>query len=198
MARTLVRYLAIIAAFGFAGPFRASAQLPPSCLTPGGSNQSDCSNGIANALSSTNRLTPLQDGWTLVRTKLEIGSPEQISIMHQADTASNIGLAGISLRCAANGVDVMLVVLEPVPPGTHPSITIAANGQQRSFDTSVLPGRRSLRLLPQAEPLPTPDWLQSHTLSVKVELGPSSVHGVLPIDGMIGALQTLRSACSAR
>lgn len=171
------------------------AQPVAPCLNSTASKQTDCSKAIAGALSATTRSTALPEGWTLVRSKSEPG-PEQISIMRPTDVdRSDFGLAGLSLVCTPDGITPLVILLEPVPLGTRPSVSITVDDKESVFDALVLPGQRSLRISLQMAPAPPRDWLQSKVLSVKVVLGSKVVQGVLPLSGLQGAFATLQSTC---
>lgn len=157
--------------------------------------QADCSKAIAGAISATTRSTALPEGWTLVRSKSEAG-PEQISLMHPSDVdRSDFGLAGLSLVCTPDGIAPVVILLEPVPLGTRPLVSIAAGDNESAFESLVLPGHRSLRISLHMASAPPQDWLQAKALIVKVVLGPTSLQGLVPLSGLEGAFATLKSAC---
>src|ERR1700678_3016016 len=55
--------------------------------------------------------------WRLVRTPNVRGGADAVSIMHIADSSrSDLDLAGLTLRCGENGIEALVVVVEPRPP----------------------------------------------------------------------------------
>jgi len=165
------------------------------CLNSSAGRQADCSKAIAGAISATTRSTALPEGWTLVRINSEAG-PEQISLMHPSDVdRSDFGLAGLNLVCTPDGIAPVVILLEPVPLGTRPSVSIKAGDNESTFEALVLPGHRSLRISLHMASSPPQDWLQAKVLIVKVALGPTSVQGMVPLAGLEGAFATLKSAC---
>jgi hypothetical protein len=93
--------------------------------------------------------TQLDGGWRLVRTRNQSGGADAVSVMHVADTAkSDTGLAGLSLQCGRDGIEVVLIVLERLSRTARPSVTLTAGINRVEFEASVVQGGEVL-LLPQ-------------------------------------------------
>jgi hypothetical protein len=138
-------------------------------------------------------------GWRLIRAKNPQGGPDAVSMSHTADiTRSDLELAGLMLRCTDKGVDLVIVVVTPFPPRARPAVTLSANNKEWRFDTQVVPPGAELLLPADAMALATGPWQSAHELAVKVSSQGQSFGGVVPIDGLAGALATLIPNCPAR
>jgi hypothetical protein len=135
-------------------------------------------------------------GWRLIRSKNPQGGPDAVSMSHTADiTRSDLELAGLMLRCADKGVDVVIVVVTPFPPRARPAVTVSASNKEWRFDTHVVPPGAELLLPAEAMALASGPWQSAHELAVKVSSPEQSFGGVIPIDGLADALATLIPNC---
>jgi hypothetical protein len=136
--------------------------------------------------SSTNvsQEQPAEPGtWQLARTPNPAGGPDSISIMKIANTTgSDQEVAGLMLRCGEGATTQVLVVLiDPLPPRTHPKVTVVAGATTTEFTASVVtPG--ALVLLPEkASALVEGAWESVPELSVSISENRRSLHGVIPL-----------------
>ena len=100
------------------------------------------------------------------------------------------------LRCGEGATTQVLVVLiDPLPPRTHPKVTVVAGATTTEFTASVVtPG--ALVLLPEkACALVEGAWESVPELSVSISENRRSLHGVIPLADISTAMQTLRSNC---
>lgn len=159
------------------------------------------------AATSGPRSTAQQLGmgtWHLVRTKDPAGGRDAVSIMQTADiTKSDIDLAGLMLRCAETGVEVAVVLVEPLPPRAHPTVIVSTDDTKKQFSATVLPPGAAVLLPKEASALVSGPWTVAPALSVQVEGPvadgePYSVKGTIPLAGLASALATLRANCAQR
>jgi len=119
-----------------------------------------------------------------------------VSVAHTADTTrSDIDLAGLMLRCAQAGAEVLIVVVSPFPPRATPSITIRSNGNEWRFSARIVSPGAELLLPAEAIDLAVGPWKSAHELAVDVASPERSFGGVIPIDGIDVALTTLAANC---
>jgi len=100
------------------------------------------------------------------------------------------------LRCGEGATTQVLVVLiDPLPPRTHPKVTVVAGATTTEFTASVVtPG--ALVLLPEkASALVEGAWESVPELSVSISENRRSLHGVIPLADISTAMQTLQSNC---
>ena len=85
------------------------------------------------------------DTWRLVRTPNPAGGRDAVSIMQIADiSGSDLEFAGLMLRCNDTSIDVLIVLVRPLAPHSHPTVefkTGSKPGQQ--FTANVLVPRCS-------------------------------------------------------
>lgn len=147
---------------------------------------------LANARTQT---TMLGDGWRLVKTRDTGSNAEIVSVMHVADIAkSDINLAGLSLRCTQDGLQAVLILLEPLPRSSHRSVVVKADTKTFEVQAAVVQGGEAL-LLPGLESrLTNGAWQTAAELSIEIA-APGSIRGVVPIRGLAAALRSLPSNC---
>jgi hypothetical protein len=141
---------------------------------------------------------PIDTGtWQLTRTLNPAGGPDTISISKIADaTRSDHDVAGLMLRCGEGATtEVLVVLIEPLLPRTHPKVTVSAGPTTTEFTGSVVtPG--ALVLLPEkASALVERAWRSIPELAVAISEGRRSFHGVIPLADITTAMRTLQSNC---
>jgi hypothetical protein len=100
------------------------------------------------------------------------------------------------LRCGeGTTIEVLVVLIEPLPMRTHPKVTIVAGSATTDFIGSVAePG--ALVLLPEkASALVEHVWQSIPELEVTIVETHRSRHGVIPLADIGTAMQTLLSNC---
>jgi hypothetical protein len=144
-------------------------------------------------------LQPAAGPWRLIRSPNPRGGPDAVAVMRTADLAqSDLGFAGLMLRCAENAVEIVVVMTEPFPPRSHAKVKILAGGQELAFDASVVPPFSALALPPEVTVLADGVWQSLPRLSIEVDHDHSPIHGTVALAGLGPALALLRSSCPAR
>ena len=121
--------------------------------------------------------------------------------MQTADiTKSDLDLAGLMLRCGEGGVEVLVVLVDPLPPRAHPKVTVSAAGRSVDFTATVLPPGAAVLLPKEAGVLASGPWTAATELSVQIDVAPAdrepkSVRGLIPLTGLGGALASLHGNC---
>jgi hypothetical protein len=140
---------------------------------------------------------PLASGWHLLRSKNPAGGADAVSMNRAADMSSDVDLAGLMLRCHEGRAEVLVVVVTPFAPRSQPAVTISANGQEWHFDATVVSPGVQLLLPVTATALASGPWQSANQLAVKISWQQTAIAGVIPIDGLRGALATLIANCPA-
>jgi hypothetical protein len=158
-----------------------------------------CEETFSQSVKASSRTAVLDGGWRLVRTPNPQGGAEAISIMHVSDTSkSDFALAGLTLRCSGSDIEPLLIVLEPLPGGSHPPVTVKAGSSEAQFEASAIQGGQALLLPRAASNLAAGQWQSASELSVEIEINPAPIRGVVPIAGLSQALRTLTQTCALR
>jgi hypothetical protein len=135
-------------------------------------------------------------GWSLIRSANPRGGADSVSMIHTADTTrSDLNIAGLMLRCGELRPEVIVVVVSPFSPRAHPTVTIGANDGKWRFEASVVSPGAELLLPAEASSLAAGRWQSAHELAVEVSSQEQSFGGVIPIDALSAALETLRADC---
>jgi len=123
--------------------------------------------------------------------------PGSVAILHTVDfERSNPRLAGLMLRCGRQGIETVIVVVEPYPPHARPQITLRALGQEFRFIGTILPTGAGIRLPSDATGLVTGPWHKASELDIKVTEGDSAaIDGVVALSGLSEALESLNVEC---
>ena len=140
----------------------------------------------------------LAGGWLLSRAPIPGSERSSVALLHAVDPMrSDIGIAGLMLRCSEAGFDTILVVVTPYPPSAAPQVTIASGAESRTFAASVLPTGAALALPAAASDLARTVWRGGVELSVSISDDGATLNGVIPIPNLDAALRTLMASCSA-
>jgi hypothetical protein len=152
--------------------------------------------------NSSNAVVPQQQPtasgtWQLARTPNPAGGPDSISITKMANaTPSDQDVAGLTLRCGEGATtDVLVVLGAALPARTHPKVTVVAGAITTEFTATVAsPG--ALVLLPEkASALLEKTWQSVPELAVSITDNNRSLRGVIPLNDISTAIQTLQSNC---
>lgn len=135
-------------------------------------------------------------GWRLVRTLNPRGGKDAVSIMRTADLLrSDADFAGLMLRCGERDLEVLVVLIQAFPPRAHPQVTVSGGATSLRLTAVVAPPGTALLLPPDAEALATGPWRELKEISLAVEDDRTVIRGVVPLDGLRAALQSLRANC---
>lgn len=134
--------------------------------------------------------------WRLVRSAGTNGVPSGSAILHTADfDQSDPRLAGLMLRCGSQGIETVIVVVEPFPPRAQPQITLRTQGQESHFVGTIIPTGAGVRLPRDATDLIIGPWHKVRELEIKVVEGDAVINGVVALTGLSEALQSLNAEC---
>jgi hypothetical protein len=151
----------------------------------------------SNVPPSVSRQPVEAETWQLSRTPNPAGGPDSIAITKIADaTGSDHDIAGLMLRCGEGATtEVLVVLVEPLPPQAHPKVTVVAGRTTTQFTGSIVtPG--ALVLLPEkASALVENAWRSVPELAVAIAENHRSLHGLISLADIGTAMQTLQSNC---
>ena len=134
--------------------------------------------------------------WRLVRSKAENGGLGASAILHTVEfERSDPRLAGLMLRCEKQGIEAIIVVVEPFPPRARPQITLRTPGQVFRFVGSIIPTGAGIRLPAEAADLVTGPWQKARELEINVSEGDKAFGGVVVLSGLSSALELLNAEC---
>ena len=162
---------------------------------PGAQKIPDIPQGLLFDSQTTQSSRPIAGKWRLVHTPNPKGGQDVISIMATAELSnSDIGFAGLDLRCADHGFEILVFLIRPLAPRARPAISI--NGQ--TFQGSVVSPGTAI-LLPRAtSALAKEQWQSLPSLSIDVKDNGTKTHGLVSLVGFNTALQTLVDTCLIR
>jgi hypothetical protein len=136
--------------------------------------------------------------WRLVKSKDPQGGADAVAIMHTADISkSDIGLAGLMLRCGNKDVEVVVITTTPFTPRAHPLVKLRVNKSEALFDATVVPPFSALLLPMDATRLADSVWQTASELSVQIDDQQTTVRGIVALTGLQAALANLRANCPA-
>jgi hypothetical protein len=171
-----------------------------SCSSGAGADQRQrCDDEAFKEVQTLSQSTQLDGGWRLVKSRNPGGGADAVSVMHAVDSAkSDIGLAGLSFQCGRHGVEMVLILLEPLPRSGRPVVILSAGSKQTEFEASVLQTGEALLLPQTASTLAIGEWQSTPELSVQINIKPGPIRGAVPIAGLSNALRYLSQNCPAR
>ena len=134
--------------------------------------------------------------WRLVGSPAVTAEIGEAAILHTADIErSDPRLAGLMLRCGKQGIEAVVVVIEPFPPHARPQITLRTPGQESQFIGTIIPTGAGIRLPGDATSLVTGPWRTARELEIKVAHGGAAIDGVVALSGLPEALQSRNAEC---
>jgi hypothetical protein len=141
--------------------------------------------------------TSLEGGWRLLRTPDPRGGRESIAVSHAADLLrSDPEFAGMMLRCAGGEIELVFVLVRPLPPRSRPQVTLNFEGKSLRFEAAVVPPGASIRLPREAAALAGGAWHSVREVSVAIDDGAAGkINGVVLLEGLRTAYATLRAVC---
>ncbi len=160
-----------------------------------------CLERAAASRQSQSRPKPGETGaWRLVRTPDPRGGPDAVSIMHTADVArSDPDFAGLMLRCADEGIEVLVIVIAPRSPRARPHLKFGAPDNQASYQATVVPPFTALLLPKDATSLVSGlGGSAAGDLSIEINDESLAVHGTVALAGLRPALEGLKASCPLR
>ena len=136
--------------------------------------------------------------WQLARTPNPSGGRDSISITKIANpTPSEQKVAGIMLRCAEGATtNVLIVLAAPLPLRDHPKVIVVAGAGTTEFIASVVPPGTLVLLPEKASALVEKTWQAVPELAVSIKDNNRALRGVIPLEDISNAMQTLQSNCA--
>jgi hypothetical protein len=137
-------------------------------------------------------------GWKFTRAQGAKDGVSFAAIMKTADTAqSDPDFAGLIVRCAPQGkVDVLVALIRPFPPRSHPQVTVAANGFSRTFEASMAAAGAAVLLPEEVSAFAAGKWQTTPSVAISVQGGGSEIKGVVALNGLREAYNSLLANCS--
>lgn len=136
--------------------------------------------------------------WKFTRTQGGKEGESFAAIMKTADTAqSDPDFAGLIVRCAPKGkIDVLVALIRPFPPKSHPKVTIAfATGGTLTFEASMAAAGAAVLLPDEVSAFAAGKWQTTASLSVTVKESDSEIKGVVALNGLREAYNSLLANC---
>lgn len=137
--------------------------------------------------------------WKFSRTQGTKDGESFAAIMKTADTSqSDPDFAGLIVRCAPKGkIDVLVALIRPFPPRSHPRVTIAAaGGGTLTFYASMAAAGAAVLLPDEVSAFAAGKWQTTPSLSVAVEESDSEIKGTVALNGLREAYHSLLANCS--
>jgi hypothetical protein len=110
-------------------------------------------------------------------------------------SSSDLNFAGIMLRCSKNNLQVMVALVEPLPPRSQTLVTIASGDRETKLTGTVIGPGLAILLPPEASALAETAWRSLDRISIVVEKGDTKLKGSVALGGLPAALQKLRENC---
>lgn len=136
--------------------------------------------------------------WKFTRTQGPKEGESFAAITKTADTAqSDPDFAGLIIRCAPKGkIDVLVALIRPFPPRSHPKVTIASgNGGTLTFEASMAAAGAAVLLPDEVSAFAAGKWQTTPSLSVAVKESESEIKGMVALNGLRGAYNSLLANC---
>ncbi|WP_439405861.1 hypothetical protein ACNJX9_31455 [Bradyrhizobium sp. DASA03076] len=137
--------------------------------------------------------------WKFSRTQGTKEGETFAAITKTADTTqSDPDFAGLIVRCAPKGkVDVLVALIRPFPPRSHPQVTIAAsNGGTLTVEASMAAAGAAVLLPDEVSAFASGKWQTTPSLAVTVKESDSEIKGVVALTGLREAYNLLAANCS--
>lgn len=115
--------------------------------------------------------------------------------MNTADfERSDSRLAGLMLRCGVEGIEAVIVVVEPFPPHAQPEISLRTPAGEGRFTGSVIPTGAGIRLPREAAALIT-RAPEDRSVDIRVSAEGETFSGTVGLTGLSKALGWLTAEC---
>jgi hypothetical protein len=135
--------------------------------------------------------------WQLARTPNPSGGPDSISMTKVKNpTPSEQDVTGLMLRCAEGAtINVLIVLAAPLPPRSHPKVTVGAGATTTEFIASVVPPGALVLLPEKASALLESTWQSIPELAVAIMENTRALRGAIPVQDISDATRELQSNC---
>jgi hypothetical protein len=156
-----------------------------------------CEDLFARRVQAASQTSQLPGGWRLVKTPDPRGGPQAVSVLHTADTGkSDANFAGLTFRCSQDGIEALLILLQPLARGSQYAVRIKSGSVETLLEARALQAGEVLLLPPSATVQANGPWQTAPELLVDIA-APSPIHGAVPLNGLSGALSVLSQSCPA-
>lgn len=176
-----------------AGSLLAGMDRPSAGAAPcAGSAQSSCHGAPFAEVASSSSI------WKFSRTQGPKEGESFAAITKTADTAqSDPDFAGLIVRCAPKGkIDVLVALIRPFPPRSRPNVTIAAStGGTLTVEASMAAAGAAVLLPDEVSAFAAGKWQTTPSLSVVVKESDSEIKGLVSLNGLREAYQSLLANC---
>jgi hypothetical protein len=108
---------------------------------------------------------------------------------------SDLDFAGLMLRCNQADLDLMIVLITPLPPRSRPRVTLISGANKFAFEGTVLSPGAAILLPSEAGLLVKTTWASASQVAVEVQNGETEIRGQVPLGGLTGAVSRLRTNC---
>lgn len=136
--------------------------------------------------------------WKFARTPGSKEGESFASISKTAETMqSDPEFAGLIVRCAPKGkIDVLVALIRPFPPRSHPRVTISSTGGgTQTFEASMAAAGAAVLLPDEVSAFAAGKWQTTPSLSVVVKESDTEIKGVVTLSGLREAYNSLAASC---
>lgn len=136
--------------------------------------------------------------WKFTRTQGPKEGESFASISKTAETMqSDPEFAGLIVRCAPKGkIDVLVALIRPFPPKSHPKVTIASRtGGAVTVEATMAAAGAAVLLPDEVSAFAAGKWQTTPSLSVVVKESGSEIKGVVALNGLREAYNSLAANC---
>ncbi|WP_247477503.1 hypothetical protein [Bradyrhizobium sp. CW9] len=141
---------------------------------------------------------PSSSIWKFSRAQGSKEGESFASISKTAETMqSDPEFAGLIVRCAPKGkIDVLVALIRPFPPRSRPKVTIAsATGGTVTVEASMAAAGAAVLLPDEVSAFAAGKWQTTPSLSVVVKESDSEIKGVVALNGLREAYNSLQASC---
>ena len=134
--------------------------------------------------------------WRSVRSPDPRGGSDYEALLQTAEfDRSDVGFAGMMIRCRNQKLETIFVVLQPLPPGTQARVTISTEGVNQVYDASPIPTGAGLMVpIDIAQDIQI-RWRQTRELAVTIKTSETEIKGAVSLEGLRSPLSRLEAAC---
>lgn len=165
-------------------------------------SEAACTGGSASEQACLNRplirVAAPASTWKFSRTQGPKEGESFAAITKTAETMqSDPDFAGLIVRCAPRGkIDVLVALIRPFAPKSHPRVTLSsAAGGTLTFEASMTAAGAAVLLPDEVSAFAAGKWQTTPSLSVVVKESDSEIKGVVALNGLREAYNSLAASC---
>lgn len=165
-------------------------------------SQATCTGGSASKQACLSRplirVAAPASAWKFSRAQGPKEGESFAAITKTAETMqSDPDFAGLIIRCAPRGkIDVLVALIRPFPPKSHPKVTLSsAAGGTLTFEASMAAAGAAVLLPGEVSAFAAGKWQTTPSLSVVVKESDSEIKGVVALNGLREAYNSLAASC---